>query len=181
VALAKERKLPLCGGSSLKCCPDIVELGEKRRKLGKSIRTGFASAPLQPDSPYSGFYFYASHLVEMCLSVFGWEPEAVTALQARNGLTAIFHYEGFDAVCSYTPGCFRYFTQFTADGNVMEAKEIDLKPAYRMEAEEFALMLRSGVMPYSYEQLIEPVLCMNAIEISCETGMKVPIRREKLS
>lgn len=180
VTLAKERNLPLCGGSSLKCCPDTVALAEKRRQVGENIRSGFVSAPLQPDSPYSGFYFYASHLVELCLAVFGWGPGAVTALQAKNGLTAIFHYDGFDAVCSYTPGCYRYFVQLTADGNVLEAKEIDPEPAYRLEAEEFAAMLRTGVMPYSYEQLIEPVLCMNAIEQSCKTGQKVPIQRERI-
>lgn len=179
IALAKEKKLPLCGGSSLKCCPDTVMFGEKRKQLGAKIRSGFASAPLQPDSPYSGFYFYASHLVELCLAVFGWEPEAVTAVQASSGMTVLFHYDGFDAVCSYTPGCYRYFVQLTGEDNVLEAKEIDLEPAYRLEAEEFAVMLRTGVMPYSYEQLTEPVFCMNAIEESCKTGKRVPIRREE--
>lgn len=180
IALAKEKKLPLCGGSSLKCCPDTVMLGERRRHLGANIRSGFASAPLQPDSPYSGFYFYASHLVELCLAVFGWEPEAVTAVQASSGMTVIFHYDGFDAVCSYTPGCYRYFVQLTGEDNVLEAKELDLEPAYRLEAEEFAVMLRTGVMPYSYEQLTEPVFCMNSIEESCKTGKRVPIRREEV-
>ena len=122
----------------------------------------------------------ASHLVELCLAVFGWKPEAVTALQAKNGLTAIFHYDGFDAVCSYTPGCYRYFVQFAGDGNVLEAKEIDLEPASRVEAEEFAVMLRTGAMPYTYEQLTEPVFCMNAIEESCKTGKSVPVRREEV-
>ena len=180
VALAKEKNVPLCGGSSLKCCPDTIAFGQKRQELGERLRTGFASAPLQPDSPYSGFYFYASHLVELCLAVFGWKPEAVTALQAKNGLTAIFHYNGFDAVCSYTPGCYRYFVQFAGDGNVLEAKEIDLEPAYRLEAEEFAVMLRTGAMPYTYEQLTEPVFCMNAIEESYKTGKSVPVRREEV-
>ena len=179
VALAKEKNVPICGGSSLKCCPDVQELGEKRRELGDQIRTGFASAPLQPESPYSGFYFYASHLVEMCLEIFGWEPEAVTALQAKSALTAVFHYEELDAVCSFTPGCYKYFAQLTGDGNVLEVREIDLTPAYKLEVEEFARMLRSGQMPYSFEQLMEPVFCMNAIQEAVETGKKIPIRRDQ--
>ena len=179
VALAKEKNIPICGGSSLKCCPDTVSFGEKRKALGENLRSGFASAPLQPESPYSGFYFYASHLVEMCLAVFGWEPEAVTALQAKNALTAVFHYGEYDAVCSFTPGCNKYFVQLTGDGNVLEAKEIDLEPAYRLEAEEFAQMLRTGVMPYTYQQLTEPVFCMNAIQESCKSGKRVPVRREE--
>ena len=178
VALAREKNVPLCGGSSLKCCPDVREMGAKRRALGADIRTGFASAPLQPDSPYSGFYFYASHLVEMCLEIFGWEPEAVTALQAKNALTAVFHYEDLDAVCSFTPGCYKYFAQLTGNDDVLEAKEIDLSPAYAQEVAEFARMLRTGQMPHTFDQLIEPVLCMNAIEESYKTGTTVRIRRE---
>ena len=178
VALAKEKNVPICGGSSLKCCPDVQELGEKWRNLGENARSGFASAPLQPNSPYSGFYFYASHLVEICLAVFGWEPVAVTALQAKNALTAVFHYGEYDAVCSFTPGCNKYFAQLTGAGDVLEAREIDLTPAYKLEVEEFARMLRTGVMPYTYQQLTEPVFCMNAIQEAVKTGKRVPIGRD---
>ena len=177
LALAKEKGVPLCGGSSLKCCPDIVTLGEIRERRGADVISGFLSAPLSPDSPYSGFYFYASHLVEMCLAVFGWEPEAVTARNRGGQVTAIFHYAGFDAVCAYTPGCGRYFVQLTGNKDILEAKEIDLSPAYRLEAEEFAEMLRTGNMPYRYEQLTEPVFCMHAIEESYKTGKTVRIER----
>lgn len=178
VALAKKNNVPMCGGSSLKCCPDVVDLGKKRQELGENIITGYASAPLSPGSPYSGFYFYASHLVEMCLEVFGWEPEAVTARQRDGQVTAIFHYAGFDAVCAYTPGCGRYFMQLTGKNDVLEAKEIDLAPAYYLEAEEFVQMLRTGRMPYRYDQLMEPVFCMNAIEESYKTGKTVRIQRK---
>lgn len=177
VALAKEKAVPLCGGSSLKCCPDIVNMGKTRWALGENLISGYLSAPLQPDSPYSGFYFYASHLVEMCLAVFGWEPEAVTARNNAGQVTAIFHYANFDAVCAYTPGCGRYFVQLTGKKDVLEAKEIDLAPAYRLEAEEFVEMVRTGRMPYGYEQLMEPVFCMNAIEKSYQTGETVRIAR----
>ena len=177
VALAKEKGVSLCGGSSLKCCPDIVNMAKTRRALGENLISGYLSAPLQPDSPYSGFYFYASHLVEMCLAVFGWEPEAVTARNRDGQVTAIFHYANFDAVCAYTPGCGRYFVQLTGKKDVLEAKEIDLAPAYRLEAEEFVEMVRTGRMPYGYEQLMEPVFCMNAIEKSYQTGETVRIAR----
>jgi hypothetical protein len=152
-------------------------MGKIRRALGENLISGYLSAPLQPDSPYSGFYFYASHLVEMCLAVFGWEPEAVTARKNAGQVTAIFHYAGFDAVCAYTPGCGRYFVQLAGKKDVLEAKEIDLAPAYRLEAEEFVEMVRTGRMPYGYEQLMEPVFCMNAIEKSYQTGETVRIAR----
>lgn len=179
-AEAKKRGIPLCGGSSLKCCPDVLEFARQREALGVGFRTGFVSAPLQINSGYSGFYFYASHLVEMCLAVFGWEPEAVTALRRNECVTAVFHYSDFDAVCSYTAGCSRYFLQLTGADNVMLAKEIDLDPAYGLEAAEFARMLRSGTMPCTYGQLMMPVFCMNAIEQSYKTGKTVPIRKERL-
>ena len=49
----------------------------------------------------------------------------------------------------------------------------------KLEVEEFARMLRTGVMPYTYEQLTEPVFCMNAIQESCKSGKRVPVRREE--
>jgi hypothetical protein len=152
-------------------------MAAQRQALGENVRTGFASAPLVIDSPYSGFYFYASHLAEICLAVFGWEPEAVTARNNEGQDTAIFHYANFDTVCAYTPGCGHYFVQLTGKKDVLEAKEIDLAPAYRLEAEEFVEMVRSGRMPYGYEQLMEPVFCMNAIEKSYQTGETVRIAR----
>ena len=80
-------------------------------------------------------------------------------------------------MCAYTPECGRYFVQLTGRGDVMEAVEIDLAPAYYLEVEEFAQMLRTGSMPYSYEQLMTPVFCMNAIEASYKSGKTVRIER----
>lgn len=179
IALAKEKGVPMCGGSSLKRCPDVTELGKLRQSLGEKLITGYLSAPLSPNSPYSGFYFYASHLVEMCLAIFGWDPETVTAAERNGQVTAIFHYPHFDAVCAYTPGCGRYFVQMTASGDVLEAKEIDLAPAYLKEVEEFARMLRTNRMPGGYHQLMIPVFCMNAIEASYKTGRTVAISKEE--
>ena len=65
----------------------------------------------------------------------------------------------------------------TGKKDVLEAKEIDLTPAYRLEAEEFVELVRTGYMPYSYAQLMEPVFCMNAIEKSYQTGETVRIAR----
>jgi hypothetical protein len=133
------------------------------------------------DSPYSGFYFYASHLAEICLAVFGWEPESVTALRKGKCVTAVVLYPGFDAVCSYTDGCGRYFVQLTGAKDVLQAREIDLAPAYRLEAEEFVQMVRTGHMPYTYEQLMMPVFFLNAVQESYETENTVPIRKERLA
>ncbi len=178
VALAKAHQLPLCGGSSLKCCPDILALAARREELGDAVQTGFVSAPLKINSEYSGFYFYASHLIEICLAVFGWEPEAVTAERKGDTVQALMHYPDFDVVCSYTPESTRYFVHLTALDNVMEFKEIDTKPAYKLEAEKFAEMLRSGKMTYSFDQLMMPVFCMNAVKEAYETGKQVAIRKE---
>lgn len=178
ISLAKENKVPLCGGSTLKCCPDVAEMGKIRQALGKKLISGFVSAPLDFYSPYSGFFFYASHLVEMCLETFGWEPEAVTAHQKDDQVTALLHYPDFDVACAYTPFCDRYFLQLAGRDDVLEAKEVDLTMAFELEAEEFAQMLRTGQMLYSYTQLITPVFCMNAIKESYETKKTVTIAKE---
>ena len=86
VALAKEKRVPLCGGSSLKYDRNILELSAMVQSAGKPIFGGALSAPIMLYCQYSGFYFYASHLTEMTLEVFGYNPKAVNYWQNCGGI-----------------------------------------------------------------------------------------------
>lgn len=72
IELAKKSGSLLCGGSSLKYVPDVQYL--KEIVAQGNVRGGMVAAPVHFDSEYSGFYFYAAHLAEMSLEIFGMDP-----------------------------------------------------------------------------------------------------------
>ena len=105
-----------------------------------------------------GFYFYASHLVELCLTVFGWEPEAVTARNNGGKVTAILHYPTFDAVCAYTPECNRYFVQLSGRGDVILrwsfAPELEGADAFMQELNRRGVVASAGHSDAIYDDLL---------------------------
>ncbi len=172
---AKGRGVPMVGGSTLKCSYETVMLAEHVRAKGADVKGGTVSAPVKMESPYSGFFFYASHLTEVSLKVFGYDPRRVTAYRHGNDVTAYVEYDRYAVTNHFNDECMSYFAQvFTKDG--IYSKDLEYSLASKVMATDFANMLRYGVMPESYEQLIYPVFYMNAVKESYESGktMELP-------
>lgn len=174
VEFAKSKQIAITGGSSLKSCYDILLLKNEADKDKKAIKGGFMVAPLSMHNEYSGFYFYASHLVEMCLKVFGYDPVAVTAKESNDNVTATVEYEDYLVSLLFANDGKAYFGQ-VVNKNGIYSRNIDISLAYTHECDEFAAMLRTGEMSYSYEQLIKPVSMLNAIWEAYTTQKKVYI------
>ncbi len=168
IAFAKEAKargVKLMGGSTLKCTYDAVLLQNEAKQQGKNLVGGTVAAPVMLDSPYSDFFFYASHLTELSLMIFGKDPKSVTALRNGESVTAIVEYENYSVTNTFMGGCRKYFAQvFSTEG--IYFRQIDLSFASKIMAQRFAEMLRHGTMPESYEDLIRPVVYMNAVKQS---------------
>lgn len=163
IQLAKEKNVPLCGGSSLKYSNEIQELKKIRLEKGKNLVAGAISAPLNFESEYSGFWFYSSHLAEMCMEIFGYKPVSVVAVENNKSVHAIVNYNDFSVNCTFTDSCYSsYFGSIYAlDG--CEQKIVGLNDVARKECDAFVKMVTTGVMPFSYEQLTAPVYLLDAI------------------
>ena len=172
INLAKEKNVPLAGGSMLKFADSIEELAKMRKE--SDVVTGAVVAPLDINSEYSGFFFYASHLVEMTLEIFGYNPEKITAVRRNDGVCAIVSYESFSVTNNFNTGAGMYSGAVYAKEGCM-AKEIDLSMCAKKECDAFINMLRTGEMPYSYEKLAVPVFYMNAVKEAYETGKTVAV------
>ena len=176
IELATEKKVPIVGGSSLKSAYDVLFLENTVNLNKKDVKGGTLIAPVSMNNEYSGFYFYSSHLAEMCLRVFGYDPKAVTARLCNNNVVAMVEYEDYTVNLQFVEDCNCYYGQvITSAGSY--ARNIDLSFIYRHECEEFADMLRNGKMKYSYEQLVKAVFLLNAIEQAYTTGERVEIRK----
>ena len=165
--LAKEKKVPIVGGSSLKYPEDLQEL--KNVIAAGEVRGADLAAPVSMDNPYGGFFFYASHLVEMTMAIFGSQPRKISAYRTADSVTAMVRFDNCDVTNHFNEGNYRYSaTIYTKDQTVF--KELDVSKIYQHECDAFARMLRTGEMEQTYEELVMPVAYIAAIEKAYETG-----------
>jgi len=156
----------LCGGSCLKFASEMAALKADiaTGRLGQ-ILSASLSAPVQMASPYGSFFFYAGHLAEMLISMFGL-PVSVFATGRERTATVLCRYPEMDAVLHYTVNSTYTITVYGEKGN----QYTTLTPPYEPELNHFCEMIRSGKMVDSYADLAAPVALLNAMYLSYSTG-----------
>ncbi|MBR2407060.1 MAG: Gfo/Idh/MocA family oxidoreductase [Clostridia bacterium] len=186
--LARDKGVPLCGGSSLKLCPETRAAITFMEKNREHVLGGFVKAPVSMHNEYGGFHFYSAHLAEMVLPVFGYYPQWVSASENPHGVSVIVHYDEYDVVCLYTDGRWDY------EINISTAEELDqekrdnpqfrqlvsLDLCYHEEARCIARMLRTGAMEHTYEELIQPVMFLAAVDRAMKSGQRETVRIAEL-
>ena len=177
--LAKDKNVPLVGGSSLKCCMETQRLAAFAAKNRDTLISGSVYAPVSMHNEYGDFYFYSSHLTEISLMVFGYDPQWVLAEANDRGVTALVHYENYNITNHFDEGMYDYYgTVVTKAG--LRSQSISLDDAYGNECRNFAKMLRTGKMHETYEQLVQPVFYLNALDASMKSGNRVDVKRAEL-
>lgn len=172
--LAKEKGVPLIGGSSLKLTPDTLRLQTLVRERRDQVCSGDVTAPVSLQNDYGDFWFYSSHLAEICLTAFGPQVQWVSASRTERGVTAVVHYPDFDVTNHFTQGAYHYSgTLYTPEETIHVP--ISLENIYAYECDAFATMLRTGRMHESYEDLVRPVFYLSAIQKAFETGERQSI------
>ena len=175
VKLAKEKNIPLCGGSSLKVCMETERLAAYAANNRDTILTGSVYAPVNMVNEYGDFWFYADHLAEISLAVFGWDPKWVQAVGRNDkGVTALVGYENYNISNHFCEGMYQYGGTVVTKGGI-HTQMISLDDAYANECRVYARMLRTGKMHGTYEQLIQPVYYMEALFRSMQTGDKIEV------
>lgn len=180
VRFAKAKGVPLCGGSSLKYATEIKELKVVRESVGDEIANGFVAAPLNMENEYGGFWFYSSHLAEMCLEVFGYNPKSVLAVRRKDNICGVINYENYSVTYNYANHCGNAYTCAVYSEKTADCKMVCLDYIYERECNIFIEMLRTGKMEHSYEELIAPVYVLTAIKKAYETDQEVAIEFKEI-
>jgi len=165
INFAFDKGVPVMGGSSLKEIDDTMALKAvaDTAKAENKLLGGFVYAPINMDNPYGGFYFYSSHLIEIAMTIFGYDPVAVSAHRHDKGVSVILEYRDFAITLGYTSGAYNYGgTVLTTDGAT--SRPINMGDAYDKEVNSFVKMVRTGETPQGAHDIIMPIRVLNAIE-----------------
>jgi len=174
IAEAKKSGALVSGGSSVKLAYDVLMLANIVETQDKNIKGGSVTAPLSMYNEYSGFYFYSSHLAEMSMRIFGYKPNAVTAIENNDSVTVIAEYDKYCVSNHFNNGASAYSAAVYTDNRAYQ-REVDISLCYKHECDEFVHMIKSGKMPISYEKLAAPVFYLNAVEKSFKEKRTIEI------
>ena len=164
---AMERNVRLCGGSTMALRPETLELAQivADQSLG-DLAGGSIVCPYYPTSPYGGFYFYAQHLVDIMMAVFGTNIRKVRAQENSKGMMLSFDYDTFIVQGAYiASGTYYNVSIYRKKGFKTQEITFDAK-SFCSEMDEMLRLLNGGQMAKSYAEFILPVYVMNAIERS---------------
>jgi predicted dehydrogenase len=180
IEAAKKSGAKLLGGSSVKYAGDAVILKQIVKQItakGELITAGLNFAA-DPVSEYDGFFFYASHLTETALEIFGKDVKSLLTVEKSGSRISIWRYPEFDITLNFTKGTHESSALiFALNGNIYReingGRYADSSLAYRQQIECFIHLLRTGEMPVSYEDLVLPVKLISAIEESVKSGKEI--------
>jgi len=171
---AKKSGALICGGSSVKLAYDIAMLANVVKTQREKVKGGSVAAPLNMHNEYSGFFFYSSHLAEMSMKIFGYNPKAVTAVENKDNVTVIAEYDDYCVSNHYINGSSEYSAAVYTDRKYYY-RDIDISLCYLHECMEFVGMVMSGRPAHSDRELVVPVFYINAVEKSFREKRRVEI------
>jgi predicted dehydrogenase len=176
IARAEKSGCLLWGGSSFKTAYDTMMMRHSVAELRKkgTFRGGSMNYAVVTDSEYDGFYFYAPHLTESCLMIFGGDLRAVRAFAKEKNVTVIARYDEADVSLHYTQGTWQATcTAFGSEGNV--TRNIDGALSFGVLTDMLVQMIESKKAPEPYKNLVQPVYVMKAILDSLEQDKEIAL------
>ncbi len=168
---ARANNVRLCGGST---CAHLKETKELAAAVANGeipeIRGGSVSAPLFIDSEYGGFFFYASHLVEIMTAIFGDGVREIYSDKRDASFDFLAKYDEFNVLGNYIERGHNYSASVYGR-KVTRSEKLNFTPdSFTHEMDDMYDLLRGKEMKKSYESFILPVFIMNTILRSAESG-----------
>ena len=169
VGAAEDSGVPMMGGSTLVFDPQI---GPARRAMSKACGL-WVSYAADPGSPYHGYHFYGSHLMDIALSVDGRVPLSVRAVGHCGAVTAVLNgQDGVQTVLQSNP---KFVVPAVAvlSENGLETFRLDDSACYSNGLAAFIGMVRSGKPPVPYGRYLLSVKLVGAVVESMDSEKTV--------
>lgn len=166
--LCKQAHVRLTGGSS--CIHDETVQKLKQAVLSCDDETigGLVRGPVNMHNNYGDFWFYAQHVTEITLEIFGRFPISVQSFVCGKTITVIFHYEKYDVTALFVEENYVYSAHRIStkgiDGDVFPIN--GNSSCFKTEFDEFYKLLCGENQVLTQEEFISPVFVMAAIERS---------------
>ncbi|MBQ7725663.1 MAG: Gfo/Idh/MocA family oxidoreductase [Clostridia bacterium] len=172
---AKKNHVRLCGGSTCAHVAETKELKQYRLEQLDKIAGGQVLCPIQFHSIYGGFFFYAQHLVQVVMEIFGENPCSVIAQKVENKASLILKYPTFIVNATYVEGLRFYHADVFTNSEIISRNLSITADSFHHEMDAMMKLLQGEEMEYSYDSFIKPVFIMNAIHTSLAQGKKIEI------
>ena len=127
------------------------------------------------DSPYGGLHFYASHLIEMCCELFGFDMRSVQAWRKNGNLLVRPDYRDVDVLLNYTKYCNEHFAVVIGEKGSISVPIDFIHDTYNKAFAVFIDMIKTGEVPFDPENMYKVTAITNAIGQAMETGEAVEI------
>jgi predicted dehydrogenase len=171
MAECKKRGIRLCGGSTCAHLPETKALSKavKTREVGETLG-GHLVCPIQGNSPYGGFSFYAQHLVDVMLAVFGKGIRRVRVEKSPQAWNMLADFKDFTVCGTWAEGAYYYSCSVLGKEGIRTEKLTLGKDCYAHEMDDMMALLRGEAMKKSYEDFILPVFVIHAAECAAQSG-----------
>ncbi|MBE6687967.1 MAG: Gfo/Idh/MocA family oxidoreductase [Ruminococcaceae bacterium] len=165
----------ITGGSTVKYCYDVLTAVNRTNSgFFGNVLGGNLNFPGDTESIYDGIFFYASHAVEIMLTVFGYDIKSVIASKTlSNRISVIAKYDSFQVTLNFVPSP-DYMLTVYGDKKSFNVT-LDISTIYKLGFEKFAEMLKTGKKPLSFEKMVKPVYVIDAIDKSLKLNKEVTV------
>lgn len=180
IAASQEAGSVLLSCSALRFRPQIAEISDGGTS---SLRQLTVIGPADPDSQYSGLYFYGIHHVEAALEILGnpaVEPGSLEITVTRNGDTTVAHTVIAGVAVTFTfvvpgQGTRVPFYAVATRTDSVTARELVLDPDYNAPAlARFVDAVTAGRSPMTAADLLSPIAIMDAIVDALDNEKDLP-------
>lgn len=161
------------GGSTCPYAPLVCDLADA---TGDGVLGGFLRAPISIENNYGGIFFYAQHLAEVMMKIFGYFPKSVKAYKNGSVISATVRYENYDVMAEYTDGCYTYAAYVSKKTGMVGGEYPVDGSLYPHELASFYALLKGGKGKEDLRAFISPVYFIAAMIRSLETGNEESIK-----
>ncbi len=139
---ALKNATPVMGGSTLCFLPETAEIAALA-PLAREITVSF---PADWYSPYGGWYYYGSHLTDLCAAIGGCAPSGFYATREGPCVTARVFYPELTIVLNSSPELTQLQFSVKFAGSAESVYTVpDYERCYRLGLERFSAMINDGL------------------------------------